>query len=137
MGERVSSCVDCSSPLPDDQRSRTCSMCYGDIDHGKDGYYRDHVEAQQRQFDEGERMESERMEGIEVPEGLHAELVEQGVIVSLKPGDKIVLICRDLMTQEMVNNLKERAISAFGTDQIVILANGMQIGVLRTEDQQA
>jgi len=30
----------CGEPIPDNQGSNTCSMCYGDIDHGKDGYYR-------------------------------------------------------------------------------------------------
>ncbi len=46
-------CVDCGSPLPDDQGSRTCSMCYGDPGHGRDGYY-------QRWLDE--REEEERAE---------------------------------------------------------------------------
>jgi len=35
----MANCVDCGSWIPDDQGSRTCSMCYGDISHGKDGYY--------------------------------------------------------------------------------------------------
>jgi hypothetical protein len=35
-------CVCCGSPVPGDQN--TCSMCYGDIDHGTDGYYRRWVE---------------------------------------------------------------------------------------------
>ncbi len=39
-------CVMCGSRLPDDQGSNTCSMCYGDIDHGRDGYYRDWAERQ-------------------------------------------------------------------------------------------
>lgn len=29
----------CGSPLPSNRGSRACSMCYGDIGHGKDGYY--------------------------------------------------------------------------------------------------
>ena len=37
-------CVMCGSPIPDNQGSNTCSMCYGDIDHGKDGYYREWME---------------------------------------------------------------------------------------------
>ena len=40
-------CVQCGSPIPDDQGSHTCSMCYGDIDHGKDGYYRRWMENQE------------------------------------------------------------------------------------------
>lgn len=41
-------CVMCGSPIPKDQGSRTCSMCYGDIAHGKDGYYREWAEQQER-----------------------------------------------------------------------------------------
>jgi len=38
----------CGAPIPDDQGSNTCSMCYGDIGHGKDGYYQDWAEQQQQ-----------------------------------------------------------------------------------------
>ena len=31
-------CVNCGSPVPHGQRS-ICSMCYGDINYGSDGYY--------------------------------------------------------------------------------------------------
>lgn len=31
-------CQSCGLPIP--QRQNTCSMCYGDIEHGSDGYYR-------------------------------------------------------------------------------------------------
>lgn len=52
----ANSCVMCGSPLPDDQGSRTCSMCYGDIGHGKDGYYerwaREQEEQRQREEQE-------------------------------------------------------------------------------------
>lgn len=37
-------CVICGSCIPDGQR--TCSMCYGDINHGSDGYYREWAERQ-------------------------------------------------------------------------------------------
>ena len=30
-------CVNCGSQIPDGQM--TCSMCYGDVAHGEDGYY--------------------------------------------------------------------------------------------------
>ena len=40
----MANCVMCGSPLPDNQGSKTCSMCYGDIEHGKDGYYREWLE---------------------------------------------------------------------------------------------
>ena len=45
-------CTSCASPIPDDQGSNFCSMCYGDIDHGKDGYYRERVEQEQQDEDE-------------------------------------------------------------------------------------
>lgn len=38
----MAKCVMCSSRIPDGQR--TCSMCYGDPDHGRDGYYREQRE---------------------------------------------------------------------------------------------
>lgn len=41
-------CVQCGSPLPDSHQHRTCSMCYGDIDYGTDGYYRAWAEEQER-----------------------------------------------------------------------------------------
>lgn len=31
-------CTSCGLPIPDGQGS-SCSMCYGDIGHGTDGYY--------------------------------------------------------------------------------------------------
>ena len=42
-------CVDCGSPIPDGQN--TCSMCYGDLDYGKDGYYRARMEEQMQTDD--------------------------------------------------------------------------------------
>jgi hypothetical protein len=36
-------CSSCGSPIPDGQGS-SCSMCYGDIDYGRDGYYREWAE---------------------------------------------------------------------------------------------
>ena len=41
-------CSSCGSPIPDGQ-GKSCSMCYGDIDHGRDGYYRQWAEEQERQ----------------------------------------------------------------------------------------
>jgi hypothetical protein len=38
----MASCVCCGIEIPDGQR--TCSMCYGDVDHGTDGYYRRYLE---------------------------------------------------------------------------------------------
>ena len=45
----MSYCVMCGLPVSSDQR--TCSMCYGDIDHGEDGYYREYME---REFNQPE-----------------------------------------------------------------------------------
>lgn len=38
----MSHCVDCGLPVPDGQH--TCSMCYGDPYHGRDGYYMEWLE---------------------------------------------------------------------------------------------
>lgn len=54
-----SNCVMCGAPIPKDQESRTCSMCYGDIDHGKDGYYRAHMEAWEQDAHRAEEAEAE------------------------------------------------------------------------------
>jgi len=42
----MESCVMCGAPLPDNQGSKTCSMCYGDPYHGKDGYYLEMMDAE-------------------------------------------------------------------------------------------
>ena len=47
----MKNCVMCGSPIPDDQGSSTCSMCYGDIDHRKGDYYREAME-QEREEDQ-------------------------------------------------------------------------------------
>ncbi len=38
------SCAQCGSFIPDNQGSRTCSMCYGNPDRGKDGYYQEWID---------------------------------------------------------------------------------------------
>jgi hypothetical protein len=47
----------CGSPIPNGQK--ICSMCYGDPDYGKDGYYRDYLatwaEEEQRRQQEREQ----------------------------------------------------------------------------------
>lgn len=48
----MASCVSCGSYIPENQGLSSCSMCYGDIDHGKDGYYRQWAEEQQRQAEQ-------------------------------------------------------------------------------------
>lgn len=51
MSDTTRCCVMCSSPLPASHPHKTCSMCYGDIDYGTDGYYRDWAKRQE-QMDE-------------------------------------------------------------------------------------
>jgi len=60
----MASCVCYGSYLPPNQGSRTCSMCYGDIDHGKDGYYRAEMEREEQQ-----RIECEREYDKDEPDG--------------------------------------------------------------------
>lgn len=38
-------CTSCGSPIPDNQ-GKSCSMCYGDIGYGTDGYYKEWAEEQ-------------------------------------------------------------------------------------------
>lgn len=47
----MANCTGCGSSIPDNQ-GKSCSMCYGDIDHGTDGYYRDYMEQEQRREEE-------------------------------------------------------------------------------------
>lgn len=53
----MASCVMCGSPIPDGQR--TCSMCYGDPNHGKDNYYNDWLEQQHRHEQEKQQEQTE------------------------------------------------------------------------------
>jgi len=41
-------CTSCGLPIPEGQ-GKSCSMCYGDIGHGKDGYYQQWADEQERQ----------------------------------------------------------------------------------------
>ena len=50
-------CTSCGSPIPEGQ-GNSCSMCYGDIAHGSDGYYEDWA----RQQDEIQEQEREQQE---------------------------------------------------------------------------
>ena len=44
-------CTSCGSPIPDGQR-KSCSMCYGDMDHGRDNYYRRWMEEELERQDQ-------------------------------------------------------------------------------------
>jgi hypothetical protein len=48
----MANCTQCGSPISKGQR--ICSMCYGDIDYGSDGYYREWLEKQERRQQEEE-----------------------------------------------------------------------------------
>lgn len=54
-------CTSCGERIPPGQ-GRSCSMCYGDINHGRDGYYRDWAERQERDADERRERDREREE---------------------------------------------------------------------------
>ena len=47
-------CSGCAAPIPDNQNSKFCSMCYGDPWHGKDGYYLRETQERARQESEQE-----------------------------------------------------------------------------------
>ena len=49
-------CTSCGSPIPEGQ-GNSCSMCYGDIDYGRDGYYREWVEGQEQQREQKQQEE--------------------------------------------------------------------------------
>lgn len=53
-------CVMCGSSLPDSHQHSSCSMCYGDIDYGTDGYYREWMETDDRAQED--RAAAERQE---------------------------------------------------------------------------
>lgn len=52
--QKMKSCTSCGSWIPDDQGSNSCSMCYGDISHGKDGYYEEWAREQDRKSEEAQ-----------------------------------------------------------------------------------
>lgn len=53
-------CVQCSMPIPGSQT--VCSMCYGDIAYGSDGYYRDWAEQQLEAQEEWEVNQDEEFD---------------------------------------------------------------------------
>ncbi len=50
-------CSSCGSSIPEGQ-GKSCSMCYGDIDYGRDGYYRQWAEEQERQDNEQQEQDT-------------------------------------------------------------------------------
>lgn len=58
-------CTSCGSPIPSGQGS-SCSMCYGDIDYGRDGYYRRWAEEQEhRRLMQEEEIQEQVQEQIQ------------------------------------------------------------------------
>ena len=59
----MASCTSCGSDIPEGQ-GKSCSMCYGDISHGTDGYYEDWAREQmERQGREQREIESQLEDG--------------------------------------------------------------------------
>lgn len=56
----MANCTSCGSPIPDGQ-GKSCSMCYGDINHGSDGYYQKWAEEQERAREEHEDLAPENI----------------------------------------------------------------------------
>lgn len=50
-------CSSCGSPIPEGQGS-SCSMCYGDIAYGRDGYYEEWALQQLADQDNRQREEA-------------------------------------------------------------------------------
>lgn len=74
----MSNCSSCGSEIPDGQGS-SCSMCYGDIGYGRDGYYEAwarECENIDREYDEWYREEIEKEQQRE------RKLIEDGIIPS-------------------------------------------------------
>lgn len=60
----MANCTSCGSWIPDSQ-GKSCSMCYGDIDHGSDGYYRQWAEEQEQRAQERRAEDEQTQEEIE------------------------------------------------------------------------
>jgi len=56
-------CTSCGRRIPEGQ-GRSCSMCYGDLDYGRDGYYRKALEEAEaaQQYREAEERAREAQE---------------------------------------------------------------------------
>ncbi len=67
----MANCSMCGISIPDGQR--TCSMCYGDVDHGRDGYYRRWMERA------AEQEEARRDEVDDLPEKKEIRIKESEV----------------------------------------------------------
>lgn len=57
-------CTSCGNEIPEGQ-GRSCSMCYGDIGHGRDGYYQEWADREIARAQEKEMEERQYAEYIE------------------------------------------------------------------------
>ena len=53
-------CTSCGNPIPEGQ-GKSCSMCYGDPYHGRDGYYLQWIE-QMEQVEQEQRAQQKKYE---------------------------------------------------------------------------
>jgi len=73
----MANCTCCGLPVPDGQK--VCSICYGDIDYGRDGYYRQWIEEQERQEEErGRNMREIKFRGRRIDNGewVYGDLIQ-------------------------------------------------------------
>lgn len=54
-------CTSCGSPIPEGQ-GKSCSMCYGDPDHGRDGYYQAFLDEQAQREQEAQAERQQEMD---------------------------------------------------------------------------
>ena len=57
-------CSSCGIQIPEGQGS-SCSMCYGDINHGSDGYYEQWALEQLAKEEEQKELERQQLEEME------------------------------------------------------------------------
>ena len=59
----MNSCSECGNYIPNEQR--VCSMCYGDIHYGKDGYYQNWAEDMEKKLQHEMNITKEMQEAQE------------------------------------------------------------------------
>lgn len=84
----MASCIDCGSWIPDGQN--TCSMCYGDMEHGRDGYYRAWAEQQDEKAQEERNWDAEMQAAVERGEDPWPIQYERNIAEWTKQEDEIL-----------------------------------------------
>lgn len=107
----MANCSSCGLEIPDDQGS-SCSMCYGDIAHGHDGYYEEWAK---QEIERSEESEEEYFEHEEQPKFVPAEisLTLKYVFSSQEEYDKFY---EEHIAPRWVENLKPTITSMSGAD---------------------